>query len=162
MSGFVHRVLPGVMLQKLPYEGHFTYFYFCDECHRQMFTTVYGNPQGPLPAIPTGDGEEKSEVFFSDVAKDKDNASCLAWCNTVQVFGTSGQAPWLKSPSTIRCICWVKWLYLCSPLLTSTLKKTAEFTKKFVGSKYDHFLALCPQHSNFELLALWCMMVYCW
>lgn len=49
MSDYVHRVLPGAMVHKLLYEGHFTYFYFCDECHRQMFTTVFGNPQGPLP-----------------------------------------------------------------------------------------------------------------
>lgn len=47
-SDFVHRILPDVMLHKLPYEGHFSYFYFCDECHRQMFTIVYGNPHGPL------------------------------------------------------------------------------------------------------------------
>lgn len=49
MSDFVYRVLPDVMLHRLPYEGHFTYFYFCDECHRQMLSIVYGNPQGPLP-----------------------------------------------------------------------------------------------------------------
>ncbi|KAL9995766.1 putative alpha/beta hydrolase-1 [Helianthus debilis subsp. tardiflorus] len=49
MSEYVHRVLPGAMVHKLLYEGHFTYFYFCDECHRQMLTTVFGNPQGPLP-----------------------------------------------------------------------------------------------------------------
>lgn len=49
MSDYVQRVLPGAMVHKLLYEGHFTYFYFCDECHRQMLTTVFGNPQGPLP-----------------------------------------------------------------------------------------------------------------
>ncbi|KAK6144472.1 hypothetical protein DH2020_021292 [Rehmannia glutinosa] len=41
MSDFVHRVVPDVMLHKLPYEGHFSYFYFCDECHRQIFTVVF-------------------------------------------------------------------------------------------------------------------------
>lgn len=35
-------------MHKLLYHGHFTYFYFCDECHRQIFTTVFGDPQGPL------------------------------------------------------------------------------------------------------------------
>ncbi|XVF04973.1 hypothetical protein REPUB_Repub05bG0129900 [Reevesia pubescens] len=49
MTDFVHRVLPGAAVHKLPYEGHFTYFYFCDECHRQIFTTLFGTPQGPLP-----------------------------------------------------------------------------------------------------------------
>ncbi|CAI0542399.1 unnamed protein product [Linum tenue] len=48
MTDFVHRVLPGVAVHKLPYEGHFTYYYFCDECHRQIFTTLFGTPQGPL------------------------------------------------------------------------------------------------------------------
>ncbi|XP_050212748.1 uncharacterized protein LOC126664417 [Mercurialis annua] len=48
MTDFVHRILPGAAVHKLPYEGHFTYFYFCDECHRQIFTTLFGTPQGPL------------------------------------------------------------------------------------------------------------------
>lgn len=48
MIDFVHRVLPGAAVHKLPYEGHFTYFYFCDECHRQIFTTLFGTPRGPL------------------------------------------------------------------------------------------------------------------
>ncbi|KAI4322227.1 hypothetical protein L6164_021938 [Bauhinia variegata] len=48
MTDFVHHVLPGAAVHKLPYEGHFTYFYFCDECHRQIFTTIFGTPQGPL------------------------------------------------------------------------------------------------------------------
>lgn len=32
----------------LPNEGHFTYFYLCDDCHRQIFTTIFGTPLGPL------------------------------------------------------------------------------------------------------------------
>ncbi|XP_059429785.1 uncharacterized protein LOC132163494 [Corylus avellana] len=48
MTDFVHRVLPGAAVHKLPYEGHFTYIYFCDECHRQILTTLFGTPQGPL------------------------------------------------------------------------------------------------------------------
>ncbi|KAB2614828.1 hypothetical protein D8674_021416 [Pyrus ussuriensis x Pyrus communis] len=48
MTDFVHRILPGAAVHKLPYEGHFTYIYFCDECHRQIFTALFGTPQGPL------------------------------------------------------------------------------------------------------------------
>ncbi|XP_050369603.1 uncharacterized protein LOC126787745 [Argentina anserina] len=48
MTDFVHRILPGAAVHKLPYEGHFTYIYFCDECHRQIFTTLFGTPQGPI------------------------------------------------------------------------------------------------------------------
>ncbi|KAK1587673.1 hypothetical protein Q3G72_015699 [Acer saccharum] len=51
MTDFVHRVLPGAAVHKLPYEGHFTYLYFCDECHRQIFTTLFGTPRGPLNII---------------------------------------------------------------------------------------------------------------
>ncbi|KAI4334437.1 hypothetical protein L6164_019132 [Bauhinia variegata] len=48
MTDFVHRILPGAAVHKLPYEGHFTYIYFCDECHRQIFTALFGTPQGSL------------------------------------------------------------------------------------------------------------------
>lgn len=48
MSDFVQRVLPDAMVHKLLHEGHFTYLYFCGECHRQIFSTVYGTPQGPV------------------------------------------------------------------------------------------------------------------
>ncbi|KAK8484916.1 hypothetical protein V6N12_037150 [Hibiscus sabdariffa] len=51
MTDFVHRVLPSAAVHKLPYEGHFTYLYFCDECHRQIFTTLFGTPQGPRPLV---------------------------------------------------------------------------------------------------------------
>ncbi|KAI3935282.1 hypothetical protein MKW92_006361 [Papaver armeniacum] len=45
---FVHRLLPGATIHKLPIEGHFSFFYFCDECHRQIFSTLFGTPQGPI------------------------------------------------------------------------------------------------------------------
>ncbi|XP_016745230.1 uncharacterized protein [Gossypium hirsutum] len=58
MTDFVHRVLPSAAVHKLPYEGHFTYLYFCDECHRQIFTTLFGTPQGPLPVNNTIEVEQ--------------------------------------------------------------------------------------------------------
>ncbi|KAK9289765.1 hypothetical protein L1049_007924 [Liquidambar formosana] len=48
MTDYVGRVLPGAFLHKLPNEGHFSYLFFCDECHRQIFSTLFGTPQGPL------------------------------------------------------------------------------------------------------------------
>ncbi|KAK7854668.1 hypothetical protein CFP56_031495 [Quercus suber] len=81
MTDFVHRVLPGAAVHKLPYEGHFTYVYFCDECHRQIFTTLFGTPQGPLntiaidQALVEGDSKEQEEaekqeeVILGDPAK---------------------------------------------------------------------------------------------
>ncbi|KAL8516087.1 hypothetical protein ACS0TY_014676 [Phlomoides rotata] len=87
MSDFVQRVLPDVSLHKLPYEGHFTYFYFCDECHRQIFTVVFGDPQGPLiqerNRAPIdddgdGDGEEDSVTICRDTATDEEKITILA------------------------------------------------------------------------------------
>ncbi|KAK6943753.1 Alpha/beta hydrolase fold-1 [Dillenia turbinata] len=48
LTEFVGRILPGAILHKLPDEGHFSYFYFCDECHREIFSLLFGKPQGPL------------------------------------------------------------------------------------------------------------------
>ncbi|KAI3716684.1 hypothetical protein L1987_67728 [Smallanthus sonchifolius] len=78
MSEYVHRVLPGAMVHKLLYEGHFTYFYFCDECHRQMLTTVFGNPEGPLtvkvdPIPVTDDTNEETEERGINSYSDNDS-----------------------------------------------------------------------------------------
>ncbi|KAJ0088436.1 hypothetical protein Patl1_32048 [Pistacia atlantica] len=48
MTDYINRVLPAAVIHKLPYEGHFSYFFFCDECHWQIFSTLFGSPQGPL------------------------------------------------------------------------------------------------------------------
>lgn len=72
MTDFVHRVLPGAAVHKLPYEGHFTYLYFCDECHRQIFTTLFGIPQGPLDVI-----EEVSDIPFQGDTEEHDESTLL-------------------------------------------------------------------------------------
>lgn len=48
MTDYIARVLPQATVHKLPNEGHFSYFFFCDECHRQIFSYLFGAPQGPL------------------------------------------------------------------------------------------------------------------
>ncbi|XP_071697576.1 uncharacterized protein [Rutidosis leptorrhynchoides] len=48
MTDYVARVLPSAIVHKLPDEGHFSYFYFCDECHRTILSTLFGEPQGPI------------------------------------------------------------------------------------------------------------------
>lgn len=48
MTDYVARVLPSAIVHRLPDEGHFSYFYFCDECHRQIFSTLFGSPKGTL------------------------------------------------------------------------------------------------------------------
>jgi hypothetical protein len=49
---FVRRMVPGATVHKLLDEGHFSYFCFCDECHRQIFSTLFGTPQGPIDPVP--------------------------------------------------------------------------------------------------------------
>ncbi|KZV35141.1 hypothetical protein F511_06847 [Dorcoceras hygrometricum] len=82
MSDFVQRVLPDVMLHKLPYEGHFTYFYFCDECHSHMFSTVFGNPRGPLSRDvdqgPNDDEDQNTDGSSIETIIDSENLSTLA------------------------------------------------------------------------------------
>lgn len=71
MTDFVHRVLPGATIHKLPYEGHFTYFYFCDKCHRQIFNTLFVTPQGPLDIT-----EEANQTPIDDqVAEEELNSA---------------------------------------------------------------------------------------
>lgn len=48
MTDYVGRVLPSAIVHKLPDEGHFSYFYFCDECHKTILFTLFGEPQGPV------------------------------------------------------------------------------------------------------------------
>ncbi|KAH9735431.1 AB hydrolase-1 domain-containing protein [Citrus sinensis] len=54
ITDYISRVLPAAVVHKLPYEGHFSYFFFCDDCHLQIFSTLFGSPQGPL--------EQKTEM----------------------------------------------------------------------------------------------------
>uniref|UniRef100_A0ACD5XJE6 Uncharacterized protein n=1 Tax=Avena sativa TaxID=4498 RepID=A0ACD5XJE6_AVESA len=49
---FARRMVPGATVHKLLDEGHFSYFCFCDECHRQIFSTLFGTPQGPIDPAP--------------------------------------------------------------------------------------------------------------
>ncbi|XP_059646924.1 uncharacterized protein LOC132293450 isoform X2 [Cornus florida] len=48
MTDYVARILPKAIVHKLPGEGHFSYFFLCDECHGHMFSTLFGSPQGPV------------------------------------------------------------------------------------------------------------------
>ncbi|KAJ8753962.1 hypothetical protein K2173_001860 [Erythroxylum novogranatense] len=48
ITDYISRVLPDSILHNLPDEGHFSYFFLCDECHRQVFSTLFGDAIGPL------------------------------------------------------------------------------------------------------------------
>ncbi|CAH2054339.1 unnamed protein product [Thlaspi arvense] len=47
MTDYISRVIPEATVHRLPNEGHFSYFFFCDECHQQIFSALFGEPQGP-------------------------------------------------------------------------------------------------------------------
>lgn len=51
MTDFVARILPSAIVHKLPEEGHFSYFFLCDECHKNIFSTIFGSPRGPLTTV---------------------------------------------------------------------------------------------------------------
>ncbi|XP_058216183.1 uncharacterized protein LOC131327175 isoform X2 [Rhododendron vialii] len=58
MIDYVARVLPSAIVHRFPDEGHFSYFFFCDECHRQILSTLFRSPQGPLAST----NQPQSEV----------------------------------------------------------------------------------------------------
>ncbi|CAN1274863.1 hypothetical protein LINPERPRIM_LOCUS15540 [Linum perenne] len=48
VAEYISRILPRATLHKLPNEGHFSYFFFCEECHRRILSSVFGEALGPL------------------------------------------------------------------------------------------------------------------
>ncbi|KAK4419169.1 hypothetical protein Salat_2329700 [Sesamum alatum] len=61
MTDYVARILPNAIVHRLPEEGHFSYFSLCDECHRNIFSTLFGNPQGPVDTVDNTLTEEDGE-----------------------------------------------------------------------------------------------------
>ncbi|KAI4364275.1 hypothetical protein MLD38_020389 [Melastoma candidum] len=55
VTDYVARVLPRATIHKLPSEGHFSFLFFCDECQKQIFSTLFGHPKGPLKEEIKGD-----------------------------------------------------------------------------------------------------------
>ncbi|XP_058098668.1 uncharacterized protein LOC131243366 [Magnolia sinica] len=69
MIDFVRRVVTGATVHTVPGEGHFSYYCFCDECHRQIFSTLFGHPQGPLST--TSDDQISSSAQLSQIEPDE-------------------------------------------------------------------------------------------
>lgn len=61
MTDYAARVLPNTFIHRLPEEGHFSYFFLCNECHKQIFSTLFGNPQGPLDTVDAAPIKENGE-----------------------------------------------------------------------------------------------------
>ncbi|KAL5546212.1 hypothetical protein UlMin_005899 [Ulmus minor] len=60
MADYVSRVLPAAIVHKLQNEGHYSYFFLCNDCHRQILSTLFGPPKGPFHH------EDKTEQTQSD------------------------------------------------------------------------------------------------
>lgn len=71
MTEYIERVLPEAVIHKLPNEGHFSYFFFCDECHKKIFSTLFGTPQGPFErqeeTVLEKNTEDALQVSVSDI-----------------------------------------------------------------------------------------------
>ncbi|KAL0347218.1 UNVERIFIED_CONTAM: hypothetical protein Scaly_1737800 [Sesamum calycinum] len=61
MTDYVARILPNAIVHRLPEEGHFSYFSLCDECHRNVFSTLFGSPLGPVDNVDNTLTEEDGE-----------------------------------------------------------------------------------------------------
>ncbi|GLT92421.1 hypothetical protein SLE2022_102600 [Rubroshorea leprosula] len=79
MADYISRVLPRAIMYRLPNEGHLSYFFFCDECHRRIFSTLFGRPQGPFEqavelskAFLEGETEQQASTIAS--AKERYNS----------------------------------------------------------------------------------------
>jgi hypothetical protein len=46
MSKYADRLLPQVELHELEGEGHYSWFFNCDQCHRELFKTLFGEVEG--------------------------------------------------------------------------------------------------------------------
>lgn len=68
MAQYIHRTLPSTTLHLLPSEGHFSYIYFCDECHREILSTLYGDPLGPLDC--TTDYTDDTDLLSIETPKE--------------------------------------------------------------------------------------------
>ncbi|PNT77601.1 hypothetical protein BRADI_1g65700v3 [Brachypodium distachyon] len=83
VTEYVRRMVPGATVHKLLDEGHFSYFCFCDECHRQIFSTLFGIPQGPISPVQES-GEVAPEFAEETTAseefaeQEQDTSECLA------------------------------------------------------------------------------------
>ncbi|XP_010553013.1 PREDICTED: uncharacterized protein LOC104823242 isoform X2 [Tarenaya hassleriana] len=51
MVEYISRVIPEATVHRLPREGHFSFFLFCDDCHRNIFSALFGHPKGPLRKV---------------------------------------------------------------------------------------------------------------
>ncbi|CAF2362560.1 unnamed protein product [Brassica rapa] len=70
MSDYIGRMIPEATVHKIPNEGHFSFFYFCDECHRQIFFALFGEPKGQLEKV-----KETKETLVETEAAHKDTSA---------------------------------------------------------------------------------------
>ena len=60
-SQYAKRMLPQVQLHILEGHGHFSWFCYCDSCHRELFKTLFGE----VPGLDELDKAPEPEVLSS-------------------------------------------------------------------------------------------------
>lgn len=66
MAQYIRRILPSATLHLLPNEGHFSLFYFCDSCHREILSTLFGDPVGPLDITVDNDIDNTDREYTAE------------------------------------------------------------------------------------------------
>lgn len=74
MTDYIVRVLPGAIVHMLQNDGHFSYFFFCDDCHGRIFSTLFGISKGPL--------DRKVEIDQTPLNGDTEAVSTVAGSTT--------------------------------------------------------------------------------
>uniref|UniRef100_A0A2N9IL84 AB hydrolase-1 domain-containing protein n=1 Tax=Fagus sylvatica TaxID=28930 RepID=A0A2N9IL84_FAGSY len=74
MTDYIVRVLPAAIVHMLQNDGHFSYFFFCDDCHRRIFSTLFGISKGPL--------DRKVEIDQTPLNGDTEAVSTVAGSTT--------------------------------------------------------------------------------
>ncbi|KAH7281295.1 hypothetical protein KP509_36G039700 [Ceratopteris richardii] len=74
INEFAVRMVPQAMLHRLEGEGHFSYFWFCDKCHRNIFLTLFNEPEGVKVStanLPLSGGLETLYQSYEEAQKRK-------------------------------------------------------------------------------------------
>ncbi|XP_074578876.1 uncharacterized protein LOC141835329 [Curcuma longa] len=67
---YVRRLVPRALVHMMPEEGHFSYFWLCDDCHRQILSVLFGDPQGPLANELEIDDESVSQECMEEMSQE--------------------------------------------------------------------------------------------
>lgn len=71
-SEYAARLVPHVQLHKLEGEGHFSWFCYCDTCHRELFKILFGEVEG-LHELDAPEPEATKKIEATGNLKNKES-----------------------------------------------------------------------------------------